>query len=107
MNAGRGVEPPATPVVVEPSEAMLTVTGRIRSISSCTGGHPVLEVLANGGTLRLFVDDPVKVFVKGRAAHTVDLSCGAHDTPITVSYVAAVDKQRNTAGHLRILDYTR
>ena len=105
MNASRADASPATPVIVEPNEAMVTVTGRIRSITSCTGGHPVLEVLTNGRILRLFVDDPVKVFVRGRATHTVDLSCGTQDTPITVSYVAAVDKQRNTAGHIRILDY--
>jgi hypothetical protein len=105
MDAPRADAAPATPALVEPGEAMVTVTGRIRSITSCTGGHPVLEVLTNGGTLRLFVDDPVKVFVRGRATQTVDLSCGTQDTPITVGYVAAVDKQRNTAGHIRILDY--
>ena len=67
----------------------------------------MLEVLTNGRTLRLFVDDPVKVFVRGRATHTVDLACGTQDTPVTVSYVPAVDKQRNTAGHIRILDYSK
>jgi hypothetical protein len=107
MDARRADAAPATPALVEPSEAMVTVTGRIRSITSCTGGHPVLEVLTNGRTVRLFVDDPVKVFVRGRATHTVDLSCGTQDTPVTVSYVPAVDKQRNTAGHLRILDYSK
>ena len=104
--AGRADAPPATPRV-EPGEEMVTVAGRIRSVTACTGGRPVLEVLADGRTLKLFVDDPLKVFVRGRATQTVELTCGAQDTPITISYVAAVDKQRGTAGQIRVLDYSR
>ena len=98
---------PATPLRVEPGEQMVTVAGRIRSVSACTGGRPVLEVLTDGRTLKLFVDDPLKVFVRGRSTQSIELACGAQDTPITISYVAAVDRQRDTAGHIRILDYTR
>ena len=53
------------------------------------------------------MDDPLKVVVRGGVSPAVDLACGAQDVPITVGYVAAVDAQRNTAGHIRLLDYSR
>ena len=103
--ASRGDAAPTVPGSGTPSEQIVTVAGRLRNITSCTDGRPVLELLTNGRTLRLFIDDPLKVSVRGRTGHTVDLSCGAQDTPITIGYVSAVDKQRNTAGHIRLLDY--
>jgi tetratricopeptide (TPR) repeat protein len=95
--------PPSTPILT-PAETIVTASGRIRNVTSCTS-RPVMEVVTNGRTVRLSLDDPRKVSVRGRSTSTLDLTCGLQDTPITIGYVAAVDKQRNTSGSVRVLDY--
>ena len=102
-NAGAGT-PPAT-TIRPPAETIVTASGRIRNVTSCTGGRPVVELVTGTRTLRLSIDDPLKVSVRGRSTYTVDLACGPQDTPITIGYVVAVDKQRNTAGTIRVLEY--
>jgi hypothetical protein len=97
----------AAPLSAGPSDQLVTVTGRIRSVSACSGGRPIVEVLTNGQTLRLGVDDPLKITVRGREGETIDLACGQQDTPITIGYVATVDTQSGTAGSIRVLDYSR
>jgi hypothetical protein len=104
-NDSRSETTPSAPLTVGPSEPLVTVTGRISSVTSCSGGRPIVEVLTNGQTLRLGVDDPLKITVRGRAGETADLACGQHDTPVTIGYVATVDKQSGTAGSIRVLDY--
>jgi tetratricopeptide (TPR) repeat protein len=103
-NASGGTPPPAT-TILTPAETIVTATGRIRNVTACTSGRPLVElVTTNGRTLRLSIDDPKKVSVRGRSTYTVDLACGPQDTPITIGYVAALDGQRNT-GSIRVLEY--
>jgi hypothetical protein len=104
-NDGGNETTPSAALTVGPSEQLVTVTGRIRSVTACSGGHPIVEVLANGRTLRLRVDDPLKIMVRRRASETANLTCGAQDVPITVGYIATADAQRDIAGHIRVLDY--
>ena len=110
-NDGRNDGPSDTassaPLTVGPSEQLVTVTGRIRSVTACSGGRPIVEVLTDGHTLRLGVDDPLKITVRGRAGETVDLPCGQQDTPITIGYVVTVDQRSITAGSIRLLDYSK
>jgi hypothetical protein len=98
---------PGTGAAAPAPERIVTVTGRIRNVASCSDGRAVVEVMVEGRMLRLSVDDPKTVSVRGRPASTADLSCGAQDTPVTIGYVEAADAQRGTAGAIRSLDYGR
>ena len=86
---------------------MWRAVGRMASpcCSAKCDGRPIVEVATNAQTLKLGVDDPLKIIVRGRAGDTADLSCGQHDTPITIGYVATADPQSGTAGSIRVLDY--
>jgi hypothetical protein len=84
----------------------VSVTGRIRNIICSRGGAELtLEVVADGKTLRLFVDDKLKIIVYGKPKETVNLTCGEQNVPIKVSYKPRVDKKRETIGYVRVLDY--
>ena len=73
------------PQVLVGGAQIVTVSGRLRNIVSCTGGeHAILEVLSNGQTLRLYIDDGLKISVRGHTGSTIDLSCRAYDTPIKI-----------------------
>jgi hypothetical protein len=82
----------------------IIVSGRIRNMV-CGSGAPILEVATNDGTLRLLIDDGLKIQVVGLDSHTVDLQCGTQDVPIRVGYQPAIDSSRKTVGHVRLLDY--
>jgi hypothetical protein len=104
-NNGGSETTSSAPVTVEPSAPLVTVTGRIRRVTSCSEGRPIVEVVTDGQILRLGVDDPLKITVRGRAGEAADLSCGQQDTPITIGYVATVDTPSGTSGSIRVLDY--
>jgi tetratricopeptide (TPR) repeat protein len=104
--APRVTGPLVTPQMLPGGAQVVMVSGRLRNIVSCTdGAHAILEVLSNGQTLRLYIDDGLKVAVRGQSGGTIDLSCRAYDTPIKVGYEPVVDAQRNTIGYVRVLDY--
>ena len=86
-------------------DAQSIVTGRIRNISSCNTGRPVLEVLSSGRMLRLLVDDGARITVVGKPGGKVDLTCAAQDVPIKVGYTPGRDSAQNTIGYVRLLDY--
>jgi hypothetical protein len=86
----------------------VSVTGRIRNIVCSRGGADLtLEVLAGGKTLRLFVDDKLKIIVYGKPKDTVNLNCGEQNVAITIAYKPAVDNKHGTIGYVRVLDYRR
>ena len=102
---GDGSRPPA--VTNSPPSASLTivtVTGRIRNIV-CQNGETILEVLAIGRTLRLFIDNGNAIAVLGKPGNTVDLKCGPQDVPIKVGYTPRTDDVRKVVGYVRLLDY--
>jgi hypothetical protein len=95
FTAGQGDRQPPLTVVV---------SGRIRNVV-CAAGQPIMEVMASTGVLRLVIDDPLAIAVRGTATNTADLQCGPQDVPIRVGYVPTVDPARTVAGKVRLLDY--
>jgi hypothetical protein len=85
---------------------MVVVSGRIRNME-CAGGAPILEVATGTGTLRLSIDDGLKISVQGLNTHTVDLQCGKQDVPLRIGYEPVVDPGRKTVGNVRLLDYRK
>lgn len=82
----------------------LTAVGRLKNM--ICGAPPILEVAAEGGTLRLVIDDPLKIRVLGSGQAQVDLTCGPQDVPLKVGYEPAADRARNTVGNVRLLDFS-
>jgi hypothetical protein len=82
----------------------LTATGRLKNM--VCSAPPVLEIAADGGTLRLVIDDPLRIRVVGTGETQVELQCGPQDRPVRVGYEPAADRTRNTIGNVRTLDFS-
>jgi hypothetical protein len=65
----------------------------------------VLEMVTGANELRLLIDRPEMVLVRGRADGTVDLRCEKTDQALTVGFVPGVNQTHRTEGHVRVLDY--
>jgi hypothetical protein len=61
--------------------------------------------VTSAGTLRLAVDDPLKITVEGTGQITTDIACGVQSRRVRVGYVPAVDATRRTVGVVRLLDF--
>lgn len=64
-----------------------------------------MEVATEGGTLRVSVDDPLKIQVLGAGGPTTDLTCGEHDRPARIGYSPSLNASARTVGLLRLLDF--
>ena len=82
----------------------LTAVGRLKNM--ICSAPPILEISADGGTLRLVIDDPLRIRVMGSGQGQTELRCGPQDVPIRVGYEPAADRARNTVGNVRLLDFT-
>ena len=89
----------------EAQDLRVVVSGRIRNMV-CGGSLPILEIATGTSTIRLVIDDGLKISVIGLATHTVDLQCGKQDVPVRIGYQPVVDPGRKTVGNVRLLDYT-
>ena len=69
------------------------------------GRERMLEMVSGKTSLRLLIDRPEMVLVRGRADGTVDLRCEAQDQALTVGFVPGVNMTHQTEGHVRVLDY--
>ena len=85
-------------------QVLTVVSGRIRTFD-CRGSAPILEVQTDAGTVRLSVDDPLKIQVVGLGGPTTDLTCGEHNASARIGYTPAVNASSNTVGLLRLLDF--
>jgi hypothetical protein len=91
-----------------PSDAagIILMEGRLRNIICLPEGKGlVLEMVSGKTTLRLLIDRPEMVLVRGRADGTVDLRCEAQDQALTVGFVPGVNMTHQTEGQVRVLDY--
>jgi hypothetical protein len=91
-----------------PSDAagVILMEGRLRNIICLPEGKGlVLEMVSGKTTLRLLIDRPEMVLVRGRADGTVDLRCEAQDQALTVGFVPGVNMTHQTEGQVRVLDY--
>jgi hypothetical protein len=91
-----------------PSDAagVILIEGRLRNIICLPEGKGlVLEMVSGKTTLRLLIDRPEMVLVRGRSDGTVDLRCEAQDQPLTVGFVPGVNMTHQTEGQVRVLDY--
>jgi len=82
----------------------LTAVGRLKNV--ICGATPILEVVADGSTLRLVIDDPLKIRVLGTGQVQTELKCGAQDMAVRVGYEPMADRARNTVGSVRLLDFS-
>lgn len=82
----------------------LTAVGRLKNM--ICSAPPILEIAADGGTVRLVIDDPLLIRVSGTGQVQAELRCGPQDVPIRVGYEPAADRARNTVGNVRLLDFT-
>jgi hypothetical protein len=83
-----------------------TVDGQMTSFD-CTGPSPVVVVAAaRGGTMRLLVDNPNLIALKGTPGATTTLTCGPQKTKVVVGYLPKVDAARKTVGLVRMLDFS-
>jgi tetratricopeptide (TPR) repeat protein len=91
-----------------PSDAagVILMEGRLRNIICLPEGKGlVLEMVSGKTSLRLLIDRPEMVLVRGRADGTVDLRCEAQDQALTVGFVPGVNMTHQTEGHVRVLNY--
>ena len=91
-----------------PSDAagVIVMEGRLRNIICLPEGKGlVLEMVSGKTSLRLLIDRPEMVVVRGRADGTVDLRCEAQDQALTVGFVPSVNMTYQTEGQVRVLDY--
>jgi len=82
----------------------LTAVGRLKNV--LCAGAPILEIAVEGSTLRVAVDDPLKIRVIGTGQVQAELKCGPQDVPIRVGYEPMADRARNTVGTVRLLDFS-
>jgi hypothetical protein len=82
----------------------LSAVGRLKNM--ICGAPPILEIATAGGTLRLVIDDPLKIRVLGTGQVQTDLNCGPQDVPLKVGYEPMADRARNTVGNVRVLDFS-
>jgi hypothetical protein len=82
----------------------LTAVGRLKNM--ICGAPPILEISADGGTLRLVIDDPLLIRVTGTGQAQAELRCGPQDVPVRVGYEPAADRARNTIGNVRLIDFS-
>jgi hypothetical protein len=82
----------------------LTAVGRLKNM--ICGAPPILEISADGGTLRLVIDDPLLIRVTGTGQVQAELRCGPQDVPVRVGYEPAADRARNTIGNVRLIDFS-
>ena len=82
----------------------LTAVGRLKNV--ICGTVTILEITAEGSTIRLAVDDPLKIRVLGTGQVQTELKCGPQDVPIRVGYEPMADRARNTIGNVRVLDFS-
>ncbi len=82
------------------------VDGRLVDVA-CGANPTIIAIATKETTLRLAIDDPSKVKVRGRGTGgpTVDLECGAQDTPIRVGYRPASGGTLGAMGFVRVLDW--
>jgi hypothetical protein len=92
--------PGTVPIAMPP----LTAIGRLKNM--ICSAPPILEVSADGGTLRLVIDDPLLIRVVGSGQVQVELQCGPQDRPVRVGYEPAADRARNTVGNVRLIDFS-
>ena len=93
--------PPGTvPIGMPP----LTAVGRLKNM--ICSAPPILEISADGGTLRLVIDDPLLIRVTGTGQAQTELRCGPQDVAVRVGYEPAADRARNTVGNVRLIDFT-
>ena len=83
------------------------MSGRLRNIECLPRNQGlVLELQVEQGTLRLLLDKPESIEVRGGTGNTVDLSCGAQNQPITIGFTPADNATHRTEGTVRVLDFT-
>src|SRR5580765_529704 len=82
----------------------LTAVGRLKNM--ICGAPPILEISADGGTLRLVIDDPLLIRVTGTGQAQAELRCGPQDVPVRVGYEPAADHAHNTIGNVRLIDFS-
>ena len=98
------------PVLAEnrPADAagVIMMDGRLRNIICLPEGKGlVLEMESGKTTLRLLLDRPEMVLVRGRTDGTVDLRCEKTDQALTVGFLPGVNQTHQTEGQVRVLDY--
>lgn len=82
----------------------LTAVGRLKNV--ICSAPLILEVAVEGKTLRVAVDDPLKIQVIGTGQVQAELKCGPQDVPVRVAYEPAADRAHNTVGNVRVLDFS-
>jgi Flp pilus assembly protein TadD len=84
--------------------ARVTAVGRLKNV--VCSAPLILEIAADGKTLRVAIDDPSAIRVIGTGQAPAELKCGPQDVPVRVAYEPVADRARNTVGNVRVLDFT-
>jgi hypothetical protein len=100
------IRPPVLADSVPSQAGVILMDGRLRNVICLPEGKGlVLELVTGANTLRLLIDQPDMVIVRGRPDGMVDLRCEAQDQPLTVGFVPGVNQTHQTEGRVRVLDY--
>jgi hypothetical protein len=84
-------------------EVLTVLSGRIK-LFDCRGASPIVEVATDAGSLRLLVDDPLKIQVVGSEGPSVDITCGPQDKMARIGYAPGPNTATQTTGAVRLLD---
>jgi len=107
--ADTGVPPataaPASPTPPQPTprRSLTVAEGRLRRMICETPA--VIEFQVADRLLRLAIDDPLKVTVRGVAAGTIGLACGPQDRAARIGYLPDAEESTKTSGILRLLEF--
>jgi hypothetical protein len=72
----------------------------------CSGTEPAMHFLTDSGSLRLSMQNPNTILLKGAKTETVSLSCGDQKSrPVRIGYNPEESGKANAAGDLRYLEF--
>jgi tetratricopeptide (TPR) repeat protein len=99
-------EPPRGPKALIVERRLLkTVEGTLDQID-CLGTTARIHVTADGRPVRLLIDNPRAIEVRGTGAGTFVLTCGTQKPrrPVLIKYEPAVNDKLSTAGLVRVME---
>jgi len=95
---------PAPTRAAGPQEKYEIVAGRLAQVD-CLKEGARLTVQSGAQAVRLTIEDPTSVEIRGTGQGTAELTCGAGTAPVVVEYTPAVNAKLGTVGRVKVLEF--
>ena len=87
-----------------PENLTLTAKGKLKQLD-CLGDSARMHVVDGTTTYLLLIRKPDRVAIRNNLGATVDMTCGAQDTPISVNYTLVRDEKFDTTGDVQAIEF--